>query len=84
MLKHHSDPVFHGVSAGTEAHFLSIQPDHPFIRAGHAVQHVHQRGFSRPVLTDNAQDLSRCSLDAHVVIGPHFPVNLGNVFHFQR
>lgn len=69
MLKDHADPGSHRLGARRESNALSIDFDRAFVRLENAVEHVHERAFSRTVLADERVDFACPHVEVDTVIG---------------
>ena len=78
MLEHHTDTERACLRRGFDLDFLPIPNDFTRIRLSHAVDHFHQRGFTRAVLAQYGVDFTRRDGKADVVIGAHGAVDFGH------
>src|SRR6185312_5715076 len=69
VLVHHADAGCHGVSGTREVLHDVIEQDLALVGLVEAVEHVHQRGLARPVLAEQAVDLTGFDGQIDVVVG---------------
>ena len=83
VLMDHADAQGNGLSGPANRNGLSIHQNFSRIRGGHAVKHVHQRGFACAVFPQQGVDFPLLHGEGHVVQGSDTGVDLGNAPHFN-
>ena len=68
VLVDHADAGRHRVAGAVELLHRAVEKDLPLIGLVQAVQDVHERRLARPVLTEEAVDLSRLDHEVDVVV----------------
>ncbi len=71
VLVDHPDPEVDRIRRRGDRDRPAVEQDLPFIRVIHAIQDLHQRAFSRAVLTQQGMDLARLHIKIDVIIGKH-------------
>ena len=69
MLMDHSDTQFEGVTRGTNDNLTAIYKYLSLIRKVDAGQHVHQRGLSAAIFTQQRQYLTTIDIEPDFIIG---------------
>jgi hypothetical protein len=69
VLVDHADPGADGVAGSGELHGLAVDEDLTAGGLEDAVQHVHERGLARAVLSENRVDLSGLDHQVDLVVG---------------
>jgi hypothetical protein len=69
VLVNHPDSGGHGVAGAGEALDDIVEEDLPVVGLVQAVQDIHQRRFTRTVLTEQGMDLSSLHGEVYVIVG---------------
>ena len=83
VLVDHPDAAGYGVLRVVYLHLLAVHEDGAGVRGVEAVEDLHQGGLARPVLAEEAEDLTPAQRDGDVVVGPDGPERLGDVTHLE-
>ena len=89
LLMHHADALGHRVMRRGDGRLLAVEIDFAaeaacFVDDRHAEQHVHQRRFTRTVLSKERMDLTFFHRKGNALKYRVFPVLLTNVFHLKN
>ena len=68
MLMDHTDAVAERILGRADDDLLAVHEDRAAIRIVNARDHVHQRGLSATVFTENGKDLTAMDAKIHVVV----------------
>ena len=80
---HHADLVGHGVFRVANGYDLVIDEQLATVRRNHAVEHVHQSGLARAVLSEQTMNLSRLDDEIDILVGRERTEVLGDRSKFQ-
>ncbi len=84
VLVHHADAGSHGLARIPQPQFLLPQPDLTFVGGQQPEEDVHQGGFSRAVLPEQAMDAPRNDIDTDVVVGREGTETFRDAFQRQH
>ena len=68
MLVHHTDSQSMRILWRADRNFFSIYQNMSLIRIVNSIDHIHQRGFSASVLSQDRKDLGFSESEIHMVI----------------
>jgi len=83
VLVHHADSLGNGVLGVANDHDPVVDEYLAAVRRDHPVEHVHQRGLARAVLSEQAVNLSRLDDEVDILVGRERTEVLGDRSEFQ-
>ena len=83
VLVDHADAAREGVFGGADGDGLAVDQNLALVGEVDAGEHVHQRGFSAAVLTQQGENFPPVQLQVDAVVGHHLAEALGDAFEFN-
>ena len=84
VLKHHADAQLPGLQRVAHVHLAPLKENLTGIGLDRTVDDFHQGGFASTVLTQNGIGLPGHHLQAHVIVGHHAGIALGDALKAQQ
>ncbi len=84
MLVNHADMQIECVLRRSDGDWFPVDGDLAAVREIDTRQHIHERGFSAAVFTEQRENFSSLDVKANFVVRYHLTEGLGDVDHSDR